>query len=100
MSPQSDTATDYIAEKPLYIPFLTELLSGASMSDYEIDPRQHAPGGRVIGNKSLPSMRVVTANSLLVHSGDKTKKGARTVLETAAGQDVSEHNIPHELTSS
>ena len=93
MSPQSDTATDYIAEKPLYIPFLAELFSGASMSDYEVDPRQQAPRRRVIGNKILPSMRVVKANSSLIHSGDKTKKNARTVLETASGQDVSEHNI-------
>ena len=93
MSPQSDTATDYIAEKLLYIPFLTELFSGASMSDYEVDPRQQAPRRRVIGNKILPSMRVVKANSSLVHSSNKTKKNARTVLETASGQDVSEHNI-------
>ena len=38
-------------------------------------------------------MRVVRANSSLVHSGNKTKKNTRTVLETASGQNVSEHNI-------
>lgn len=35
---------------------------------------------------------MVTVNNSLVHIGDKTKKDAHTVLETAEGQDVSEHN--------
>ena len=81
VTPQSDIATDYIADHPLYIPFLTELFSGAVISDYEVDPRNCIPK-RLVNGKVLPDMRVVTATSSLMHSGNKSKKNARTVYVT------------------
>jgi hypothetical protein len=66
--PKNDIATDYIAEHPLHIPFLAELFSGAAMSDYEVDARQPNPR-RVVGGKAVQPMRVVTANSSMIHAG-------------------------------
>ena len=92
--PQSDNATDYIAEHPLYIPFLERLFSGAVMSDYEVNPRTKAPS-RIKNGKILPDMRVVTATSSVVHSGDKKKKkSSRLVIETADGENVADQGIP------
>ena len=48
-----------------------------------------------MNGKCLPEMRVVTATSSVLHSGDKTKKKAsRVVVETVDGEDVSAQNIP------
>jgi hypothetical protein len=91
VSPQTDIATDYVAEHPLHIPFLDRLFSGAVMSNYEVDPREKAKK-RVVKGKVLVPMRVVTANSSMLHHGDKTGRSARTVVETAEGEDVTSDN--------
>jgi hypothetical protein len=92
VAPQSDIATDYIAEHPLHVPFLEQLFSGAVMSDYEVESRDRAPR-RVINGKNLPDMRVVTATSSVKHSGDKSNRMPRTVVETVDGVNVSADNI-------
>jgi hypothetical protein len=88
VSPQTDIATDYIGANPLYIPFLAELFSGASISGYEVDARKPNPR-RVVGGKVVQPMRVVTATSSVTHSGakgsKKNSKPARTVLERLLG---------------
>ena len=78
----------------MHIPFLEQLFSGAVISDYEVSARSQAPK-RILKGQGLPDMRVVTAiSSVVVHSGDRSKKRpARIVVETADGEDVADQGI-------
>jgi hypothetical protein len=92
VAPQSDIATDHIAEHPMHIPFHDILFGSARGSDFEVGPRPRRD--RTVNGVTVPEMRIVTATSSMNHSGSKAKaKSSRLVVESADGEDVSTQNI-------
>ena len=53
VAPQSDNATDHIAEHPLHVPFHDVLFAGAETSNYEVNPRNRGSRCRANGD-TLP----------------------------------------------
>lgn len=93
LSPQTDEATDYIAEHPLYVPFFEQLFSGAPMSDYQVAAKVRKSRVTERG-VIIPPMRKTVAVNSVRHEGNRRKaNSSRLVVETADGEDVAEENI-------
>jgi hypothetical protein len=93
LSPQTDEATDYITEHPLYVPFFEQLFSGAPMSNYQVEPRNRRPRTTEKG-EIIPPMRVTETVNSVRHEGNKKKaKSSRVVVETVDGEDVRDQDI-------